>query len=215
MLIVWFKLLPALLLLLPPVALFQRDHVRYRALMRDWHGHWGKTFAHGLHAVDFFRAVLGAWLLAEAITRAPNIRGVMGYASIVVQIAIISLAAGLQTMICKEADAANAPFAFVAGLVAGFVPPLAAGYAPFLTVSFALILASAIAAGANTPAAFFPVLSLLVTGLGILFMGQGVMLSLAVASVGALTPWMLTLLFPRHFVVAFRSRAHIDNQKLR
>jgi hypothetical protein len=196
MIIVWAKLLPALVLLMPPIALFHGRRVRYRAVMRDWDGFWLPTLALGLHTIDFARAALGAWWLAEAIPALPVSEDVIPFLPLLLQAAILAIATTLQTLVCKEPEAAHAPFAFVAGLVAGLVPPLIAG--------FGLLLAMVLALGSRVAAAFFPVLSLGVVGIGLLFTGKKFDYEIAVAAVPAILPFLVTLLFPRHFVSSYR-----------
>ena len=127
MLIDWVKLIPVLLLLLTPIGLFHGKHVHYREIVRDWEGFWGRTIGLGLHTIDFFRAALGAWLLVEAINRAPDAQGIMNYGAITARAGILALATVLQAVVCKDSEAAHAPFAFIAGLTVGFLPPLVAG----------------------------------------------------------------------------------------
>lgn len=212
MLIDWLKFIIALLLLLPPVALLHGKHTRYRALMRDWHGYWGRTFSDGSHAIDLVRAALGAWLMAVALTQAPGARGIAAYLPFITQAAVFAVAAALQTLVCKEPEAANAPFAFSAGLIIGFLPPLLPGFGPLLTVAFALLLAIVAASGANSPAAYFPVLSVAVVGLGLVFTQQKLKMALGVVAIASALPWLLTLLFPRHLVTSYRSRASVSSK---
>jgi hypothetical protein len=88
MLIDWLKLTGALVLLLPPIAVFERKNVRYRAVMRDWNGYWGRTLSHGLHWVDFLRAALGAWLLVEALPVSAEARGAARHVPLLFQVAV-------------------------------------------------------------------------------------------------------------------------------
>lgn len=198
MIIDWPRLLIALALLLVPIAVFHGERVRYRALMRDWDGYWARTFGLGLHTIDLFRALLGAWLLAEAIRRSPEAKEVMKYAAVATQGAILGLAALIQAVVCKEPETAHAPFAFVIGLILGFAPPTVAG--------FALVLAIALALGSNSPAGFFPVVAIGVMGAGALFEGKKLLLQCGVLGAAVLLPWLYTLLFPRHFVSSYRAK---------
>lgn len=195
----WLKLIPALLLLLTPIGIFHTRRVRFRALMRDWQGYWLRTIALGLHTIDLGRAMLGAWLLVDAVRTAPGAEPVMRYVVLIVVTVAMVAATALQTLICREPEAANAPFTFVAGLVIGTLPP---------TVSaFALILTVALAVGANLPAAFFPLLTVASSGLGLLFEGKKVLLDLIPTGLAVGFPWLITLMFPRHFVCTYRASA--------
>ena len=208
MLLDWIKLLPSLVLLLVPVALFHGERVRYRAVMRDWEGYWGKTFALGLHSIDFGRAALGAWWLAESLTRAPEAQGVMRYAPLIVQTVVLTLATALQTLFCKEPDEAHAPFAFVSGLVIGFLPPLMPSLTPTIIAGFALLLAIVVTAGTRSGAVYFPMLAAGVVGMGALFLQKKFLLPLIPLACGVALPWLLTLLFPRHFVSSYLHTKH-------
>jgi len=202
MLIEWPKLVAALVLLLVPVALFHGKQVVYRDVSRDWDGYWRRTFGLGLHVVDFVRAMLGAWLLAEAVTSAPAAEGAMKYSFFATQSAVFALALMLQTLVCKEEDAAHAPFAFVSGLVLGFLPPLVAG--------FALLLAVVITFGTKLASGYFPILAASVSGIGFLFTGKKNLYALLAVTFAAGLPWLLTLLFPRHFVSSLRAKPKIS-----
>lgn len=193
----WLKLILALVLLLTPIGVFHNHRVNYRALMRDWHGYWRRTLFLELHTFDLVRGVLGAWLLLEALQVAPGASRLMNYAPLMLRTAILALATALQAMVCKEEEAANAPFAFVAGLVLGFMPPLVS--------SFALFASVALAAGSGFPTVFFPLVALAAPGLGFLFTGKKMGYDVISLSLAALTPWMITLMFPRHFVCAYRA----------
>jgi hypothetical protein len=198
MLVDWPKLIFALVLILTPIGLFHGKRVKYRALMRDWDGYWLRTLGLELHAIDLVRAALGAWLLFEAVKRAPDALGTMRYAAIITRAAILAISTVIQAVVCKESEAAHAPFAFVAGLVLGFLPPLVAG--------FALVLATALTIGAGFPSAFFPVLSVSVAATGFLFTGKKIPYELVTVAVAVAFPWLITLLFPRHFVCSYRAR---------
>ncbi len=198
MLIDWPKLIFSLVLLLPPIALFHGERVRYRAVMRDWDGYWGRTFSLGFHSIDLLRAALGAWLLAEALQRAPEALGMMKYGAIVAKAAILAVAAVLQTSFCREPEAAHAPFAFVSGLVLGFLPPLVAG--------FGLGLAIVLTMGIHAPSVYFPLLAVTTAALGFLFTAKTLLYELISVTVAVTLPWLITLLFPRHFVSSYRAR---------
>src|SRR5215212_2157351 len=129
MLIDWLKLVPAIVLLLAPMALFHGGKVRYRSLPSGFESYWGRTFALGLHSIDLCRAILGAWLLVEAVTVPPDFEGPMRHAPVIIQGAVLFVGMLLQTFVCKEADAAYPPVAFAIGVVLGFLPPLVGGFA--------------------------------------------------------------------------------------
>jgi ABC-type uncharacterized transport system permease subunit len=197
MLIDWLKLIPALVLLLVPIGVFHNERVHYRALMRDWHGYWRRTLFLEFHTLDLVRAVLGAWLLIEALKAEPGASRLMHYAPLMLRTVILTLATALQALFCKEEEAANAPFAFVAGLVLGIMPPLVSG--------FALVASIALASGAGFPTVFFPLVALFAPGIGALFLGKKLGYDVISLAVAALTPWMITLMFPRHFVCSYRA----------
>ncbi len=198
MLIDWVRFTPALLLLLTPIAIFHGHRVHYRALRRDWEGYWGRAASLGLHAIDFGRAMIGAWLLFEAVKATPGASGLLRQGPIVVQTFVLCLATLLQTMICKEQDAAHAPFAFVSGLAAGFLPPLIA--------VFAFVLAVIVAFGTRSGTGFFPMLSISIVGIGVLLTGRKAQFVLAAAACAVVVPWLLTLLFPRTLMATYLAR---------
>lgn len=200
MLVDWLKFSAALLLLLTPVGIFHDRKVHYRPISREWGDHWAQIVSLGLHTIDFLRATVGAWLLIESLQSAPAARGLLRYAVISTQAAVALVGITLQSVVCKEADSANAPFAFLAGLVTGFLPPVVAGFAIMITV--------VIAAGARFPASFFPVLALAVPGMGLLFTGKKHLLILIVTAVTVLLPWLISLLFSLELVVSYRARRH-------
>jgi hypothetical protein len=198
----WILLALALALLLVPIAVFHGERVRYRALMRDWDGYWGRTLTLGLHAIDLLRSMLGVWLLAEALRRAPEAQGALRYAAVAAQGGVLCVATLLQAAFCKEPETAHAPFAFIIGLTLVHVPPPVAG--------FSLVLAGALALGANSPTGFFPVLALGVVGTGFLFEGKKLVFECAVLAAAILMPWLFTLLFPRHFVCSYRAKRRTE-----
>ena len=206
MLIDWTKFIAAVLLLVPPVALLHGKRVRYRALMRDWDGYWRRTLAHGTHTIDLVRAILGGWLLVDAFAEMTAVTGPMRHVPLLLQAAVLGVAIVAQTLVCKEEDAANAPFTFVAGLAFGFLVPLLPGWAPFATAGFAVVLATVVSYGAREPAVFFPLLAAALAAAGYLFTRMKLMLPLAVLCPIVVMPWLLTLLFPRHFVVSYLAR---------
>jgi hypothetical protein len=203
MLIDWPRLVLALLLLLTPVGLFHGKRVSYRALMRDWDGYWLRTLGLWLHAFDLLRAAVGGWLLMEAFKQSPDAQGLIRYGAITARAAILAIATVVQTVVCKEPEAAHAPFAFVGGLVMGILPPLVS--------IFSLVLAMALALGGNTPTALFPVLALSVGATGALFTGKKIVFDLAAVAIAVALPWLFTLLFPRHFVCSYRAKTKTDH----
>jgi hypothetical protein len=195
----WLKLIPALVLLLTPISLFHGRRVRFRAVEREWQGYWARTLGLGLHTIDLGRAALGAWLLFEAAQLDPELRGLARHAPVLMRLAVLTAAILLQTLPCREPEAANAPFAFAVGLALGALPPVVA--------LFALVLALVLAAGASTPAAFFPLAAISVTGLGVLFEGMAALFLLATVALALVLPWLVTLLARRHFVTTYRAQA--------
>jgi hypothetical protein len=198
MLIDWFKLAAALLILLTPIGIFHGKKVRHRSLTRDWSGYWSYTFTLGLHWIDLGRAVLGGWLLVEALTLAPGARPALRYALPLAHGAVMGLALILQTFVCKDRDHANAPFTFVTGVVLGLFSPVIAG--------FAIVLALVVAFGARVPLIYFPVLAVALPGLGFLFEGKKALLTLGIGGAVVILPWLLTIMFPRDLVASYRAR---------
>ena len=205
MLVAWSKFIPALILLLTPIALFHGRRVRYRAIMREWDGYWGRTIGLGLHTIDLVRAALGAWLLLASLQSAPAAHGMARYGVLITHALVLALSTSLQSLYCKETEAANAPFTFTAGIVIGFLPSVMDGYTPLLIAAFSLVLTIVVSAGSRTGAAYFPVLAITVAGLTYLFAGRQLLLPLTGLCSAVALPWLLTLLFPRHFVVPYLS----------
>lgn len=197
----WVKFLPALLLLLTPISLFQGKRVRFRGLDQSWDDYWKRAAALGLHSIDVLRAAIGAWWLAESFKAAPGAAGLLRYAPLAAQFGLLCLATTVQTMVCKERDSANAPFAFAAGLVIGYLPPL--------TSTFALIIAFVVAFGARMAPIFFPFLSAAIVGLGLLLNGKKFLYTLISVACAIALPWLLCLLFPRTLVVAYWQRRKV------
>ena len=198
MLIDWIEFGPALVLLLTPIALFAGERVSYREISRDWSQHWSRALSHGHHAIDLLRAVLGAWLLTEALARTPGVRGLAGQLVPLTQAGVLVSSVLIQTVVCRKLDSAHAPFAFVVGLLFGFLPPLIA--------VFGVVIALVIAVGVRAPAAFFPVLALSVSAAGLFFTGRKFQIVLVIAAGAVLLPWLYSLLFRRELVVPYRSR---------
>lgn len=198
MIIDWLKLVPALLILLTPISLFHGKKIRVRPIDRDWDTHWPQITGLGLHWIDLGRAVLGAWLLLDALSLPPGTRGFMRYAPIATQGAILIFSSCVQSFVCKERDSAHAPFMFVTGLILGFYPPSVAG--------FSILLAITAAAGSRNPWIYFPLLAVLVPGLGFLFLGQGALIRLGAGSAAVALPWLLTLMFRQTLVLSYRAR---------
>lgn len=200
----WSRFLPALVLLLTPGALlYPSKKVRYRDITRDWDEHWPRVLAHGLHAIDLGRAALGTWLLLAALQTVPDAHGFAKYAVLLTQGTIRILAVFLQTAVCREPEHANAPFAFVIGL-------LLAGISPLVAV-FACALAIPLAMGARAPAAFFPLLGLAHLGIGFWFKGKGAVLSLAFGAIAVTLPLLWSLLFRRDLVIGYRAKRLPDD----
>jgi hypothetical protein len=197
----WLTFVPALVLLLTPGDLFNRGKVRYRDVSRDWHGYWGRTAAHGLHTIDFARAALGTWLLLDALHGAPDPRGFAKYEVVLLQGGIRLLAVLLQTVVCRKEDSIHAPFMFViGGLVAGLSPAVAL---------FAIVLATTVAMGAHSPAAFFPVLAAAHLGFGVWFTGKSAVLGLTLSAAAVAVPFLWAILFRRELIVAYRAKRHV------
>src|SRR5690242_19189195 len=150
----WLKLVPAILLLIIPLGLFHGRKVRFRSLPSGFDSYWSRVFALGSHTVDLLRAALGAWLLVEAITLSPDLKGPLRFVPPGVQAVTLVVAMILQTFVCKETDAANPPYAFALGMVLGFLPPLVAGFALFVGVMAAF--------GVRSVGGFFPLLAIAV-----------------------------------------------------
>lgn len=209
MLIHWLTFVPALVLLLTPIGLFHGSRVQYRPIPSGFDGYWSRTIALGLHTIDLLRAVLGAWLLASALRPSLELAEA-GYFALVpaqgavlaTQTAVLLVAILLQTFVCKEPDGALAPFAFGAGVVLGFLPALP-GF-------FAVLVATVAALGLRSVGSFFPLLSLTVMAATTLILGSR---NVYVATPLALTvfaPWLFTLLFPRHFVIAYAPKIVVE-----
>ena len=197
----WPVFIPALILLLTPIGIFHGRKVRYRSLRSDWDRHWPQIFSLGLHAIDLTRAALGGWLLINVLKAAAG-PATHWWQPVVLQWSVILIAVILQVRICKEERALNAPFAYFVGLVFGLYPPQIAG--------FPLLLATVAAAGSRTPAAFFPVLSVLLVGLGALFSDLKISYNLIYGAVVILLPWLWSLLFSRTLVITYRAKSTAD-----
>jgi hypothetical protein len=194
----WLKLLGALALLLTPSAVFHGRGVHHRDLSRDWDGYWGRTLKLWTHGFDLVRALAGGWLLMQALSVVPGTTGLMKYAPLALRGLIVCVATLLQTMVCKERDAMNAPIAFAVGLSLILLPIHAAG--PGLIVAFLF------AYGAHLRAAFFPVLAVSSAGFGALFLGMKLPWDLAGVGVALILPGLLPVLFPSHLVCPYLAR---------
>ena len=117
---------------------------------------------------------------------------------VVTQATVLALATALQIFVCREPGSANAPFAFVSGVMAGFLP--------LEIAALSLLMAAALATGVRAGAVFFPGLAGLIFGLGMILSRQSLALPLVIAATVAAMPWLLTLLFPRTLVVAHRAK---------
>lgn len=197
MIIHWFQLVPAAILLLIPIGLFHGPKVRYRAIRRAWRGYWGRMFALGLNAIDLGRAALGAWILLQAIEPATDTHlppwGLPALQSGIVLVAVI-----LQMLVCKEHKSLNACYPFLIGLIFGLHP--------FPVASFAVLGALVIACGARMPMAFFPLLAILSFVFGLLFGDKSLNTVLVVGAVAALIPWLSSMLFSRALVITYRAK---------
>ena len=194
----WLKFLPALLLLLTPGDLFNGSRVRYRDVTRDWDGYWLRALAHGVHTLDLARGALGTWLLLDSLHGAVNPHGFAKYEVLFTQGGIRILAVFIQTMVCREPDAAIAPFTFVVGLLLG-------GSSPVVAV-FAVALALPLALGTRAAIVFFPVVALAHLVIGIWFEGKGALLSLCFGTVAAMIPFLWSIMFRRDLVAAYRAK---------
>jgi hypothetical protein len=193
----WLMFLPALLLLLTPGDVFNRNKkVRYRDVSRDWDGYWSRALVHGLHSIDLVRAALGTWLLLESLHPAANAAGFQKYEVLLTQGGIRILAVLVQTVFCREEDAVNAPFTFVTGLLLGGVAPLVA--------LFAVALALPVALGSRVAVAYFPVLALAHMGVGFWFLGKGAIVNLGFGAAAAMVPFLWSIMFRRDLVVPYR-----------
>jgi len=198
MIIDWSKLAPALLLLLVPIGLFHGKKVRFRPVSRDWTDHWGPILTLGLHWIDLTRAAFGGWLLVEALTLDPAVRGFMRYSAPLLFGVILITTVGLQSIVCKERDSAHAPFMFVTGLLLGCYPLATAG--------FPILFALTAAAGLRIPALYFPILAVTLTGAGYAFDGRQGVVKLALGACAVILPWMISLMFSRDLVLTYRAR---------
>ena len=206
MIIDWLTFAPALCLLLVPIGLFHGKKIHFCDISREWDGHRSAILALGLHWIDLGRAALGGWLLIHALKHAPGVAGFMRYSILGTEGAVMVLAVGLQTFVCKEEDSAHAPFAFVTGLVLGVYPPIVAG--------FSIVLAIALAAGLRIPVTYFPALGLLLAGIGFWFEGKKAIILLGLGTCALILPWLFTIMFPRDLVFSYRARQRsLDAEK--
>ncbi len=193
----WLKFASALLLLFIPGALFNGRKTRYRDVTREWDGYWQRVFMHGTHTADLVRGALGTWLLLDSL-HAVNPTGLAKYEVLFTQGGIRILAVLIQTVICREPDSVNAPFAFVVGI-------LLAGIAP-IVAAFAVALALPIALGMRSPIVFFPVVALAHLGVGFWFKGKGAVFGLSFGACAAMVPFLWAIMFRRELVVAYRAK---------
>ncbi|MFM7752633.1 MAG: hypothetical protein ACKPB0_19665, partial [Opitutaceae bacterium] len=134
----------------------------------------------------------------EAIVRAPGAQGIMKYAPLAARGLVVCAATIVQTMVCKERDAMNAPFAFAIGLAVSLLP--------FQIVLPGLIVAFLFAYGTDLRAAFFPVLAISSAGFGALFLGKKLPFDLAGIGASLILPGLLPVLFSRHLVCPYVAR---------
>lgn len=202
MLVYWIIFVPALALLLVPITLFHGPKVRYRGITHDWRNIWPRALDLGLHTIDFGRAILGAWLLEEALSKAPEVTGAMRHAVMATQAVVLVTAVIIQTSFRAKQDTVHAPFAFVAGVILGFYPPAVAAYA--------LLLAVVTTLGTKTLSVFFPILGLALAVVGTVF-AKKFSLNLTIGMAVAMLPWFWSLLFHRELVSSFRARRPSDS----
>lgn len=194
----WLKFSGALVLLLTPIGIFHGARTRHRALDSAWSGYWLRTLSHGFHTIDFGRAMLGAWYLADGLLPGAEAKGFAAHTPLLVQFGVLGLGIVLQTFVCKEPHAACTPFAYAAGLATGFLP-ISVGW-------FALLLAVVFTIGVRAPSLFFPALSATVIGVSLLVTGLEIIPAHLALAVAVGMPWLLTLLFPRELMVAHLAR---------
>lgn len=197
MLIAWPLFAPALLLLLTPVSVFHGRRFHYRGISRHWEASWMNLPSLGLQAADLARAALGTWLLVEALSLPPGVSGGSArYLLLGVQGGVMALGALLQTVPCREPDSAYAPFAYATGLLIGFAPPL--------IIAFGLTMALVATIGTRIPALYFTVLPAATLGAAFLFTGKKLLLNLGLLGFAIMLPWLVSLLFSRELVLAWR-----------
>lgn len=201
MIIHWTIFLPAVILLLIPITLFHGPKIRYRGISHDWRTIWPNAFDLGLHSIDFGRAVLGAWLLVDSLSRGPA-TGLMRHSILITHAGVLIAAVILQITFRAKPDTVHAPFTFVAGLVLGFYPPSIAAYA--------LLLAVVAALGTKAPSVFFPVLGLALAAVGTVFVKKFT-LTLAVGVLVVTLPWLWSLLFRCEMMASYRARRASDD----
>jgi hypothetical protein len=136
--------------------------------------------------------------LPRKLQSLPNPHGLAKYAVVLTQGFIRVLAVLVQTVACRQADSANAPFAFVTGL-------LLTGLSPLVSL-FSLAVAIPAAMGSRVPAAFFPVLAIAHLGFGFWFNGQGAIVGLGFGAVAAILPLVWALAFRRELVITYRAK---------
>jgi hypothetical protein len=176
------------------MGLFYGKSIRYRAIMSEWGARRSRIFGLPHHSIDLIRAAAGAWLLAHAFAPPdPLAVGLTKYTPALIQGGVILLGVLLQTIVCREPDSLNAPFAYLVGLTVGFLPPLVAG--------MALVLALTVALGTRVPALFFLTLAAAVMVAGLLFIGRKSIPMVAPICASAFMPWILALLFSRELTV--------------
>ena len=197
MIIHWYQLISAAVILLIPMGLFHGPKVRYRAIRRQWRGYWGRMLTLGQHTVDLTRAALGAMLLLQSLEADPQAHlpawGIPALTSAIVLLAVV-----LQMVVCKEHKSINACYPFLIGLLFGLQP--------FPVAAFAVLIAVALTCGARMPMAFYPVLALFSIFLGMLFGGWKLNAIIVIVAVATLTPWLSSMLFLRALVITYRAK---------
>ena len=193
----WLFFISALVLLLTPMGVFHGAKVRYRSIQQDWDEHWRQMLTLGQHSIDLARSALGGWLLVQSLALTVGSK-IPWWEPLAIQACIVLVAVALQTRICKEERALNAPFAFLSGLVFGLYAPHIAG--------FSLLFAIVTAAGSRTASVFFPVLAVALLGLGTFFSGLKLTNDIIYGAVVIVLPWLWSLLFSRALVITYRAR---------
>ncbi len=198
----WLHLIPALALLLVPIAWFNTG-VRHRAIHSEWRGYWKRFFTLPQHYVDLLRAAGGVFLLAHAVAPLPGAKGIWLFVPFLAVSAITLIAVALQALVCRERDSVHASFAFLIGLTLGFMPPLTAG----ATLVFALT----ITLGCRIAAVFYVSLAASAAIFGFVFIGANARYVVAPLVAGALLPWLAALLLHRELVITVRPRVVTGN----
>ncbi|MEY2881743.1 MAG: hypothetical protein RLZZ15_4123 [Verrucomicrobiota bacterium] len=201
----WLKFAPALALLLTPGEIFYGEKLRHRNIEHDLDTYGKRALFHGQHAIDFARAALGTWLLVDSLQLDAGARGIAKYAVLLTQGAVRLAAVFVQMFVCRERDAVNAPFAFVAGtLLTGVAPTVGA---------LALVFAATVALGSRMLSLFFPVAAVAYAGIGFWFLGRGGLFNASAGFFVAGAPWLVPMLLRRSVVISYRSKRSSDENR--